>query len=114
MPPTDQPCNGGKDDKRFAPRRGGQTPALVVFDGALESYPFVILDMSTTGARLEWRKGGVNPLFERWRAIERISLIVRTDRVAYECKIVRLTETELGVKFVAAPKALTRVSRQGR
>jgi hypothetical protein len=102
------------DDKRFAPRRGGRMPAVVLFDGAMESYPFVIVDISTTGARLEWRKGGANPFISKWDDVERIWLVVRTDRVMYDCRIVRRSDTEIGVKFVAAPKAMTRASRPTR
>jgi hypothetical protein len=29
----------------------------------------------------------------------------------YDCSIVRRSDTELGVKFVAAPKAIMRISR---
>jgi hypothetical protein len=102
------------DDKRFAPRRSGETQALVLFDGAMESYPFVIVDISatgsTTGVRLEWRKSGVNPFAAKWDDIERIRL---SDHVMYDCKIVRRSDTEIGVKF-AVPKAVTRVSRPTR
>jgi hypothetical protein len=33
------------------------------------------------------------------------------DRVMYECRIIRRGETELGVKFIAAPKPMTKVVR---
>jgi hypothetical protein len=98
------------DDKRFAPRRASQTPALVTFDGAMESIPCFIRDMSTTGARLELRQGAANS-FARWDDIDRVWVVVRSDRVMYDCKIVRRSDSELGVKFVAAPKAVTRFSR---
>ena len=96
------------DDKRFAPRRLSQMPAVVTFDGAMESIVCKIRDMSTTGARLEVRG---NPFNSKYDDIERIWLVVRSDRVMYDCKIVRRSETEIGVKFVAAPRPITRHSR---
>ena len=98
-------------EKRFAPRRAGHTPAIVTFDGAMESYACVIRDMSATGARLEFRQAAGNPFFDRWAKIERISLLVRMDRVTYDCRILRRTETELGVRFMAPPKAIPRPVR---
>jgi hypothetical protein len=99
------------DDKRFAPRRAGRAPALITFDGAHESIPCFILDMSTTGARLELRKEAGNPFLSRWTNVDRIWVVVRSDRVMYDCSIVRRDDTELGVRFMAAPKAVTRFSR---
>jgi len=99
------------DDKRFAPRRAGRTPALVTFDGAHESIPCFIRDMSTTGARLEFRHDAGNPFLSKWNDVDRVWVVVRSDRVMYDCSIVRRSDTELGVKFMAAPKAITRISR---
>ena len=98
-------------EHRFAPRRKGQTPALIYFEGAVESVPCLIKDMSTTGAKLELREGWSNPFASEASQMERIKLVVRMDRVMYECRIVRRAETELGVKFIAAPKPMTKVVR---
>ena len=43
--------------------------------------------------------------------MERIRLVIRMDRVMYDCKIMRRGETELGVNFLAAPKPMTKVAR---
>ena len=98
-------------DNRFAPRRHSQTPAQIYFDGTATSVPCLIKDMSTTGARLELREGWSNPFASDASQMERIKLVVRMDRVMYECRIVRRSETELGVKFLAAPKPMTKVLR---
>jgi PilZ domain len=98
-------------DNRFAPRRPSQTPAQIYFDGTATSVPCLIKDMSTTGAKLELREGWSNPFASEASQMERIKLVVRMDRVMYECRIVRRGETELGVKFVAAPKPMTKVVR---
>ncbi len=75
------------------------------------SIPCFILDMSTTGARIELRQEAGNPFLSRWTNVDRIWVVVRSDRVMYDCSIVRRDDTELGVRFMAAPKAVTRFSR---
>lgn len=98
-------------EQRFAPRRKGMTPALIYFDGTTLSVPCMIKDMSTTGAKLELRSGWDNPFCAAESAMDRIRLVVRMDRVMYECRIIRRGETELGVKFTSAPKPITKVVR---
>ena len=98
-------------ESRFAPRRSSNIPAQIYFDGTVSSVPCNIRDMSTTGAKLELRDGWDNPFKSEASTMERIKLVVRMDRVMYECRIVRRGENELGVKFVAAPKPMTKVIR---
>lgn len=98
-------------DNRFAPRRSSQIPAQIYFDGTTVSVPCLIRDMSTTGAKLELRSGWDNPFRSDASELARIRLVIRADRVMYDCKIVRRDETKLGVKFVAAPKPMTKVVR---
>lgn len=101
------------DDKRFAPRRSSQMPALLTFDDAHESVPCVIRDMSTTGARVELKGSYTeNPFNARWSSIDHVRLVVRSDHVMYECRIVRRSEPrEIGLKFAAAPKQMPRLGR---
>lgn len=100
-----------ENDKRFAPRRGSRTAAVITFDGAIDSFPCFILDTSVTGARIEMPPGVSNPFLSKWSDVERIWLIVRSYRIMYDCRIVRRSGAELGVRFVAAPKAITRFQR---
>jgi hypothetical protein len=96
---------------RFAPRRNSQVPALIYFDGTVTSVPCLIKDMSTTGARIELREGWDNPFKSSASEMDRVKLVIRMDRIMYDCKVVRRGETELGVKFIAAPKPITKVVR---
>jgi hypothetical protein len=98
-------------DKRFAPRRSSQIPAQIYIEGTAVSVPCLIKDMSTTGAKLQLRAGWDNPFSSGTSETERIRLVIRLDRVIYDCKIVRRDDTELGVKFVAAPKPMTKTLR---
>ncbi len=98
-------------ENRFAPRRKGQTAALIYLEGAVESVPCLITDMSTTGAKLQLRNGWDNPFKSNVSHMDRIKLVVRLDKVMYDCKIVRRGETELGVKFTSMPKPLAKIVR---
>lgn len=93
-------------EKRFAPRRKDQTPALVYLDSGTGSFPCLVRDMSTTGARLELRAGWDNPFSSGVSLNDTVRLVLRMHRVVYECKIMRRSERELGVKFTAPPKPL--------
>lgn len=98
-------------ENRFAPRRKGQTAALIYLEGAVESVPCLITDMSTTGAKLQLRNGWDNPFKSNVSHMDRIKLVVRLDKVMYDCKIVRRGETELGVKFTSMPKPMAKIVR---
>ena len=98
-------------DKRFAPRRKGMTPALIYFDGTTVSVPCLIKDMSATGAKLELRNGWDNPFRSSASDMDRIRLVVRMDRVMYDCKIIRRGDTELGVKFASPAKPIAKAVR---
>jgi hypothetical protein len=109
--PAQNPADKSGSDQRFAPRRKGQMPAQIYFDGTVTTVPCVIKDMSTTGARLEIKDGWDTPFMSQVSSIERIKLVVRLDKVMYECKIIRRSDKEIGVKFVSAPKPMTKVVR---
>ncbi len=98
-------------ERRFAPRRASDVPAEVYFEGGVGVLPCLIRDMSTTGAKLRVREGWDNPFHGRPSRPDRIQLVIRQDRVMYDCRIVRRGEKELGVKFLAAPRPIARVVR---
>jgi PilZ domain len=98
-------------ENRFAPRRKGNIPALIHLSGAVESIPCIISDMSTTGAKLDLRNGWDNPFRSAASSMDRLTLVVRMDRVMYDCRIIRRGEKELGVKFLSAPRPIAKVVR---
>ncbi|MFN0219666.1 MAG: PilZ domain-containing protein [Hyphomicrobium sp.] len=109
-PATPQDASG---EQRFAPRRGDRLPAQIYFDGAVDYTPCLILDMSTTGARLEMRNGWDKAHREIHDGVERALLFIRQDKVMYECKLVRKGDKEVGVKFLSMPKPIP-APRNGR
>lgn len=98
-------------DNRFAPRRSSLIPAQIYFDGTTVTLPCVIRDTSTTGARVELRSGWDSPSAASASESDRVRLVIRTDRILYDCRIVRRNANELGLRFMAAPKPMTRVVR---
>lgn len=105
------PIQIGPAEKRFAPRRRNTIPALIHFDGSSLTVPCLIRDMSTTGAKLELRTGWDNPFSSAASDMESIRLVIRADRVMYECRIVRRDAAELGVKFTAPPRPIAKIVR---
>ena len=98
-------------ENRFAPRRKGQTPALIYVEGAPDGVPCLIKDISTTGATLELQQKWTYPINGTFGHMDHVRLVVRADRVMYDCKIIRCKDGVMGVKFIAAPKPIAKVVR---
>jgi PilZ domain len=98
-------------ENRFAPRRKGQTPALIYVEGAPDGVPCLIKDMSTTGAKLELQQKWTYPFKGTFGHMDHIRLVVRADRVMYDCKIIRFKDGVMGVKFTSMPKPIAKVVR---
>lgn len=98
-------------ENRFAPRRKGQTPALIYVEGAPDGVPCLIKDISTTGAKLELQQKWTYPFKGTFGHMDHVRLVVRADRVMYDCKIIRCKDGVMGVKFIAAPKPIAKVVR---
>ena len=91
------------DDHRFAPRRKMKIPAFLYIDGVMTAVPCSIIDISTTGAKLELKAGWDNAFRFISDHATRVRLVERIEKVSYDCSIVRRAATELGLKFLAAP-----------
>ena len=100
-----------QSEHRFAPRRKGLTPAMIYAEDAVDGIPCLIKDMSTTGARLELQEKWTYPFKSTFGHMDRVRLVVRADRVMYDCKLIRRKDNEFGVKFTAPPKPIARVVR---
>lgn len=94
---------------RFAPRRKSELPAVAHFEGTAVSIGCTIRDMSTTGARIVM-KDGWNKTYDLDH-VERLKLVVRLDRVMYDCRIVRRARNEFGLKFLSMPKPIAKLGR---
>lgn len=105
VPPTQiKPAEGtATDDNRFAPRRKSKIPALLYMEGVVQGVQCNIIDVSTTGARVELKKGWDDAFKHYAMTASRVRLTERVEKVAYDCKIIRREPTELGLRFLAPP-----------
>lgn len=103
---TPPPLKPVVDNNRFAPRRADRVTAQIYFEGSDASTPCLIRDMSATGARVELRAGWDASIGAHSHLIDRALLMIRHDRVTYDCKIVRRSDTEIGLKFLATPRPI--------
>jgi hypothetical protein len=62
--------------------------------------------MSVTGARLLFKTGATDPFGMSTKSMETCLLVIRHDRVMYECQVIRHGDTELGVRFLSAAKPI--------
>ncbi|HRD75576.1 MAG TPA: PilZ domain-containing protein [Hyphomicrobiaceae bacterium] len=92
--------------KRRTPRRRGEIPCTIQFDGLRMTLSARIIDMSAGGARLhlppaaKTAYGGVRGLPDR------LTLQIKSDRMEYEGAIAWRSESEIGVRFVAPPRQM--------
>lgn len=100
--PVERPA----DNRRMAPRRRSTVPGLVYPDGKRTPVPCTIADMSVTGARLTFKQGWGDPFGLTAKSLDECLLVLRHDRVMYQCKVIRRELNELGVRFLSAAKPL--------
>jgi PilZ domain len=96
------------DEKRRSTRRGGRSPGLIYPGGMAASIPCTIADQSVTGARLVMQDGWVNPFLGSSSLGQSFTLVMRLDKMEVGCEIVRLDQTELGVRFTSVPRPVQR------
>lgn len=90
-------------EQRFAPRRRKQIPALLYIESVVNAVSCQIVDISTTGARVVMKSGWDSAFKHYSMTAGRVRLVERVEKVAYDCMIIRRGDTELGLKFLAAP-----------
>lgn len=102
------PLGTAEGDKRWSVRRKMQSPGLIYPAGMAASIPCTIADQSVTGARLEMKSGWINP-FNRATCIgETFKLVMRIDRMDVDCKIVRIEDNTIGVRFLSVMRPIAR------
>jgi hypothetical protein len=93
-----------RSEQRFAPRRRDKLPAFIYFEGGNQSLDCFVRDLSSTGARLEMGEGWDEAFSSSVRRLDQARLVIRHDRVIYDCLITRRGDAEIGVKFLSAAK----------
>ena len=89
-------------DKRFAPRRVRRLPAIAYLEGAAGGVRCIIVDLSSTGARVIF-EGQWDASVQSGSSPKRLRLVELGEKVTYDCWIVRAESRELGLRFAAPP-----------
>ena len=100
----------GASEKRWSTRRAAKTPGLIFPGGIAASIPCSIADQSVTGACLVMQDGWVNPFLGASSIGQTFTLVMRMDKMEVGCEIVRLEETEIGVRFISTPRPVAQKS----
>jgi PilZ domain len=108
---SQSPLERPAPNRRMAPRRRSTVPGLIYPDGKRTPVPCTIADMSVTGARLTFKKGWGDPFGLTAKALEDCLLVIRHDRVMYQCKVIRREDNEVGVRFLSAAQPLPESAR---
>lgn len=100
------------DNRRWAHRRASATSATLIGEDVGDPVPCVILDSSSTGARIK-------PHFTRAARFQNIkdlpgtvTLFYTIDRVAIDCKVAWRRDGEVGLKFVSPARSIPKPAQR--
>lgn len=96
---------------RFSNRKPGASAAIIHSDELSGALTCVVKDMSVSGARISFTRGRPKLKNGEARLPEFFTLQIRVDRIAIDCRPVWQKDFEAGVKFVSAPRVLTKAAR---
>lgn len=97
------PGQDSNSEKRFAPRRPRQLPAVLYAEGLSAGVRCQIVDLSSTGARVSLAAGWDNALHCTGQEPKRVRLVELAEKVTYDCWMVRRGETDAGLRFASPP-----------
>lgn len=90
-------------DKRFAPRRKRRLPGVLYVEGNGSGVRCVIVDVSTTGMRVQIDGASEAVVGQSEPGTKRVRLVDLGEKVTYDCVVVRSLANELGLHFAAPP-----------
>lgn len=99
-----QPVSGVREDRRLAPRRRVLKGAHAAYNDRYCSIPCAVRDISATGARIR-SEGSVN-------IPDTFDLIIDLDGLEAACEVVWRKGSDIGVRFIGAPRRTTPTRRQ--
>ena len=92
--------------KRRVRRKQTSLPGLITFKSMRLQVPCTIADMSGTGARLKLPAGASQSFGDLEHLPDRITLVLRADRMQVDCEIKWRRTGSLGVRFLGPPVPL--------
>jgi hypothetical protein len=95
-------------EKRRSTRRATVLPGLIYPGGAAPTIPCTISNQSITGVQLTMQPGWLNPFQASSCVGQTFTLLMRADRMAVDCEIMRLENNVMGVRFISVPMPIAR------
>ena len=92
------------DELRIAPRRRMLKSGIVAYSGRHCTIPCTVRDISDGGARLRVTSSLLAP--------DTFELIIESEGLEADCEVVWRDESQIGVRFVGAPRLVTPRMRQ--
>jgi PilZ domain len=108
---TQSPVERPASNRRMAPRRRSTVPGLIYPDGGRTPVPCTIADMSVTGARILFKAGWGDTFGLSSESLDTCLLVIRHDRVMYQCQVIRRELNEIGLRFLSAARPLPENAR---
>ena len=104
---TDSARNNDENAKacnRRSRRKQTALPAVITFSNMRLQVPCTVADMSGSGARISLPASTAQAYGDMEHLPERITLVLKADRMQVECQIMWRRAGKLGVKFLGPPK----------
>lgn len=92
--------------KRRARRKQTALPGLITFKTMRTQIPCTVADMSGTGAQIRVTHATATAYNNLEDIPDRLTLVLRTDRVQVDCEVKWRRTTSIGVRFLGPPTPL--------
>jgi hypothetical protein len=99
------------DCKRRSRRKPTTLPGLITFKTMRLQVPCTISDMSGSGARLTLPAGTARTYGDLEHLPDRLTLVMRVDRMQVDCEIKWRRPASLGVRFLGPPQPIETAAR---
>jgi hypothetical protein len=99
------------DCKRRSRRKSTTLPGLITFKTMRLEVPCTIVDMSGSGARLTLPSGTARTYGDLEHLPDRLTLVLRADRMQVDCEIKWRRPGSLGVRFLGPPQPIATAPR---
>ena len=98
--------SAGEDNRRWAKRKSRNALGGIVFPGTTVPFSCTVLDISSTGARLEMMPDRYNAKASTESLPNEFVLLVTLDRIEVDCQSMWRRGSRVGVKFLGAVRPI--------
>ena len=98
------PSADAKACNRRSRRKSTALPAMITFSNMRLTVPCTVADMSGSGARISLPAATAQTFGDMEHLPERITLVLKADRMQVDCQIMWRRAGKLGVRFLGPPR----------